>query len=63
MKKRKFRAITNGEFCRKWRKIHTFCSFGELVCPFCGVDCRRSSFKKQPFKTKGGKYILIEVKE
>lgn len=46
MKKRKFRAMTNAEFFRK----------------FCGVDCGPSSFKKEPYKTKDGKYLFIEVK-
>lgn len=63
-KKRKFRAITNGEICRKWKEIHTFCHIGEVECPFFGVvDCRPRDFKAKPFKTKDGKYILIEVKE
>lgn len=46
-KKRKFRAMTNGEFYRK------FCSV---------VYCGPSSFKKEPYKTKDGKYLFIEVK-
>lgn len=46
-KKRKFRAMTNEEFFRK----------------FCGVVyCGPSSFKKEPYKTKDGKYLFIEVK-
>lgn len=62
-KKRKFRAMTNGEFCHKWVKIHTFCCTGEDNCPFCGVDCSRRDFKTKPYKTKDGKYILMEVQE
>lgn len=63
-KKRKFRAITNGEICRKWKEIHTFCRIGKVACPFFGVvDCRPRDFKAKPFQTKYGKYILIEVKE
>lgn len=63
-KKRKFRAITNGEICRKWKEIHIFCRKDDVKCPFYGViDCRLSSFKKKPFQTKDGKYVLIEVKE
>lgn len=63
-KKRKFRAITNGEICRKWKEIHIFCRNGEVECPFFGVvDCRPRDFKAKPFQTKDGKYILIEVKE
>lgn len=63
-KKRKFRAITNGEFCCKWKEIHIFCRKDDVKCPFYGViGCRLSSFKKKPFQTKDGKYVLIEVKE
>ena len=63
-KKRKFRAITNGEICGKWKETHTFCRIGEVECPFFGVvDCRPKDFKAKPFNTKDGKYILIEVKE
>lgn len=32
--KRKFRAITNGEICGKWKEIHTFCRIGDVECPF-----------------------------
>ena len=64
-KKRKFRAITNGAFYRK----------------FCGVVyCGQSSFNRKPYQTKDGlfievknerdiiqrtgkKYIIIKVKE
>lgn len=47
-KKRKFRAMTNAEFFRK----------------FCGVVyCEKSSFNRKPYQTKDGKYIWIEVKE
>lgn len=61
---RKFRAITNGEICGKWKEIHTFCRIGEAECPFFGVvDCRPRDFKAKPFQTKDGKYILREVKE
>ncbi len=63
-KKRKLKAVTNGEFCRKWKEAHIFCRKDDVKCPFYGVvDCRPSSFKKNPFQTKDGKYILIEVKE
>ena len=62
--KRKFRAVTNGEICRKWKEAHIFCLKDDVKCPFYGVvDCRPSSFKKKPFQTKDGKYILIEVKD
>ncbi len=46
-KKRKFRAMTNMEFYRK----------------FCGVVyCGQSSFNRKPYQTKDGKYLFIEVK-
>lgn len=58
-KKRKFRAMTCAEFCRKYR----FC--GE--CPMYDKrtnDCSTPFFKdNDPFRTKNGKYKLIEVKE
>lgn len=63
-KKRKFRAITYGDICSKWKEIHTFCRKDEVKCPFFGVvDCISRDFKAKPYKTKDGKYILIEVKE
>ena len=46
-KKRKFRAMTNAEFFRK----------------FCGVVyCGPSNFNRKPYQTKNGKYLFIEVK-
>lgn len=64
MKKRKFRALTNGDIFDKWMETHTFCRIGEDECPLCDIiDCILGSFKAKPFRTKDGKYILIEVKE
>lgn len=66
MKKRKFRAMTIGEHCfgsRPWckgceyRQGHCFCGYGF----YNQVDMVRN--KDKPFKTKDGKYILIEVEE
>lgn len=58
-KKRKFRAMTCGEFCRKY----DFCG----DCPMYDkriYDCSTPDFKgNDPFRTKNGKYILVEVKE
>lgn len=58
-KKRKFRAMTNGEYCYKY----SFC--GE--CPMFDKrtnDCSTPFFKDNDlFRTKNGKYILVEVKE
>lgn len=61
-KKRKFRAITNGEFCRKWKEIHIFCRKDDVKCPFYGViDCRPSSFKKKPLKQECDFFDFILV--
>lgn len=32
--KHKFRAITYGDICSKWKEIHTFCRKDEVKCPF-----------------------------
>lgn len=56
-KKRKFRAMTFGEFCHK----HRFCK----QCPMYDkriYGCITPYFESNdPFRTKNGKYILIEV--
>lgn len=36
-KKRKFRALTNGDILDKWMKTHTFCRIGEDECPFASA--------------------------
>lgn len=58
-KKRKFRVMTFGEFCHK----HRFCR----QCPMYDkriYGCITPYFESNdPFRTKNGKYILIEVKE
>lgn len=52
------RFATNGE------KYTPFAVWMNLSVHFFGVvDCLQGDFKKKPFKTKAGKYILIEVKE
>lgn len=65
-KKRKFRAMTNGEFCNKWRKNHLFCKSivsDGYCCPISPTgNCFRDSFLNEPYIING-KYILIEVKE
>lgn len=59
--KRKFRAMTNAEFCRKWEAKHNGRCFGKYeFCPLYYSDFCQTS---EPYKTKAGKYILIEVKE
>lgn len=56
MKKRKFRAMTHGEFCDKFKKQGGCC----IGCPFLRVSCTK--LKYEPCKPHG-KYILVEVKE
>lgn len=61
-KKRKFRAMTNEKFCRKWEAKHNGRCFGKYEpCPlyYSVTFCQTS----EPYKTKAGKYILIEVAE
>jgi hypothetical protein len=55
-KKRKFRAMTYGEFCDKFKKQGGCC----IGCPFLRVSCTK--LKYRPCKPYG-KYILVEVKE
>lgn len=56
-RKRKFRVMTFGEFCHK----HRFCK----QCPMYDnriYGCITPYFESNdPFRTKNGKYILIEV--
>lgn len=63
-KTRKFRAMTNAEFCDKWRKNHLFCkSIGSngYCCPISPTgNCLRESFLNKPYIING-KYILVEV--
>lgn len=61
-RKRKFRAMTNEEFCKKWEAKHNGRCFGKYEpCPlyYSVTFCQTS----EPYKTKAGKYILIEVAE
>lgn len=63
-KKRKFRAMTNMEFCAKWRKNHLFCKSiisDGYCCPISPTgNCFRKSFLNKPYIING-KYIFIEV--
>lgn len=72
-KKRKFRAMTYGEFCEKWLKQYYCCADGihetlKNVCPFYGLSkatlCDYNEvYTQEPCKLPNGKYILIDVKE
>lgn len=61
-KTRKFRAMTNAEFCDKWRsKHHGRCySNYDLCLLFSYSGCCNS---QKPFRLANSKYILVEVKE
>lgn len=61
MKKRKFRAMTNAEFCEKWQLKHQLRCGGTFgICPlFSEKDCEHSN---KPCKVNG-RYILIEEKK
>lgn len=65
-RKRKFRVMTNAEFCR------TFACKENFNCSECSMYYYTSACEladdwnliaKNPYKTKDGKYILIEEKE
>lgn len=65
-RKRKFRAMTNSEFCR------TYAGEANFDCSNCSLfyysgDCELAdnlkSISEKPYKTKDGKYIFIEVRE
>lgn len=63
-KKRKFRAMTNGEYCKKWLSKHKYCLFpdGTERCPlFPSKTCSKKNVN-EPLVING-KYIMIEVKE
>lgn len=62
-KKRKFRAMTRQEFCKKWKKRHLYCkSDAGYCCPlYSDLKCFKNSMEN-PCEING-KYIFIEVKE
>lgn len=63
-KKRKFRAMTIGEYCTEenCKKCEYYRDW--FYCDYLDFNkVNRGRDKKKPYKTKDGKYILIEVKE
>ena len=67
-KKRKFRAMTNAEFCKTYAGEKDFdCSNCSLFYYYYIGDCELaedwSLISEKPYKTKDDKYILVEVKE
>lgn len=72
--KRNFKFLTVGDFCREWIKIYADCvndnGYSKRCCPlFCSDVCNsnvcnsKKRMNKAPYKTKNGKYILIETKK
>lgn len=58
-KKRKFRAMTNAEFCNKHKHCSTCPKHNSYICScywfmhgYAGIE---------PYRTSNGKYILVEV--
>lgn len=65
-KKHKFRAMTNSEFWRTYVSGENFCCRNCSLCrqtDVCELAQNWNSISKKPYKTKDGKYIMIEVKE
>ncbi len=66
MKKRKFRAITIGEHCTAGRTKCEDCEYhrGLYYCDYSDFNkVHREYDRNKAYKTKDGKYILIEAKE
>lgn len=63
-KTHKFRAMTNTEFCRTYASNENFDCSNCSLFHYSGLcDLADISISEKPYKTKGGKYIFIEVKE
>lgn len=67
-KKRKFRVMTIGEHCactyRKTGCIGCEYHYGWFCCDYSNFNkVNRERDGNKPYKTKDGKYILIEVKK
>lgn len=62
--KHKLRAMTNAEFCDKWKSKHHRCCTDYDLCMICPLSFYPRCFDSQkPFRFADGKYIFIEVKE
>lgn len=63
-RKRKFRAMTNAEFCGTYAGEKDFDCSNCSLFHYSGVcELTDISISEKPYKTKDGKYILIEAKE
>lgn len=60
-KHRKFRAMTNAEFCDKHKHCSTCSKCKENISGCCWFMHEYNGIA--PYRTSNGKYILIEVKE
>ena len=61
---RKFRAMTNAEFCKKWWQHHLYCESSNdgYRCPQFGSKTCCKINANEPYKING-KYIFVEVRE
>lgn len=62
-KKRKFRAMTIGEYCTGEKKKCEDCEYNRNWWYCAYPNLNKVIEKNKPYKTKDGKYILIEEKE
>lgn len=65
-KKRKFRAMTIGEYCTGKKKKCEGCEYNRnwWYCSYSNLNkVNQERDKNKPYKTRDGKYILREVKE
>lgn len=63
-KKRKFRAMTIGEYCEQAECKKCEYHYGAFYCAYSKFnETHNGREHSKPYKTKDGKYIFIEVKE
>lgn len=63
-KKRKFRAMTIGEWCDLKKCPKCEYNYGTFYCTYSIFNgLNRGQNKSKSYKKRNGKYILIEVKE
>lgn len=63
IKTRKFRAMTIGEHCTSEKKKCEDCEYNRNWWYCAYPNLNKVIEKNKPYKTKDGKYILVEVKE
>lgn len=63
-KKRKYRAMTVGEWCSPKKCRQCEYHYGIYLCNYTKINGVSKIFEgNKPYKTKDGKYIFVEVKE